>query len=160
QAEEERMRRIVRHITLAGWLLLAGFSIGLASEKVSLKAPVQLNDQWRVAMGMQLTGTLQVRSREQTLSLSFNSQAKTQLTERVIRVNVDAQPTGLARYYDQAEANINMQGVASKRELRSDRRFIVAQQHGDNTNTYSPNGTLAREELELTGEHLNLLVIH
>jgi hypothetical protein len=153
------MRRTVGHIMLAGCLLLAGFGVGLAAEKVSLKAPVQLGDQWRVTMQMQLTGTLQIRNGEQNLNFTLAAQAKHQLTERVLRVNVEAQPVGMARYYDQAEATITVQGVNSQRGLRSDRRLIVTQQQGDNSVTFAPAGPLTREELELTGEHLDLLAL-
>lgn len=154
------MRRAVWHIMLAGGVLLTGLATATAADKISLRAPVQLNDQWRVTMQMQLTGTLQVRNGEQTVNLTLAAQAQHQLTERVMRVNVEAQPTGLARFYEQADAKIDMQGINSQRRLRPDRRLIMAYQHGDSTVTYAPAGALAREELELVGEHFNLLAVH
>src|SRR5205814_4175015 len=45
-----------------------------------------------------------------------------------------------------------------QRDLRGDRTFLVAQRDRDGVLTFSPNGTLTREELDVT-EHFDTLAV-
>ncbi|MCS7159260.1 MAG: hypothetical protein RMJ19_02205, partial [Gemmatales bacterium] len=77
-------------------------------------------------------------------------------------------PVRLARYYERADWQRQLQGVVSasdsgsaleKRQLRSERRWLVAWRGPDQTVVFSPNGPLTREELDLTQGHLDLLMV-
>src|SRR5262249_1183009 len=62
-------------------------------------------------------------------------------------------------HYDTAKATLTVAGDRSERTLRDGRRLLVAHRHKDQVVVYSPVGPLTREELELTGEHLDTLTL-
>lgn len=154
---------------MAKWHKLAVLSVfaltvvtaGLhAAEKLNLKEKIAVGDQWHVALDLKLGGDLMVRSGDKTVTLTLAASAQHQFPERVLNLDDGNRPVRVARFYDQAQANITVHGVTSKRTLRPERRLQVAQVLKDDTVTYSPAGPLTREEYELTGEHLNTLAIH
>jgi hypothetical protein len=138
--------------------LLAGTSAAQAADKYLLKEKWELGDQWRTTLAFQLNGELQMRSGEKVLTLALAAQAEHRFAERLLGVDAAGQPSRAARFYEEAKANITVQGAGSTRTLRPDRRLQVAQRVKDSTVTYSPAGPLSREEVELTGEHLDVLV--
>jgi hypothetical protein len=148
---------------LAGICLLVGAGLPVAAggaEKYTLKENIAIGDQWRVDLAMRLAGHLQFKNGERTITLELSAAAQHQFPERVLQVRADGLPTQVARFYEQAKADITAQGVKSTRTLRPELRFQVAQRLKDETITYSPAGPLTREELELTGEHLDVLMLN
>jgi hypothetical protein len=144
-----------------GLLVFAGMpTTAGAAEKYALQEKIAVGDQWRVEMAMRLAGEVQIRNADKTITLKLSATARHLFPERVLQVRGDGLPTQVARFYEQARADITTQGVTSTRTLRPDRRLQVAQRIKDETVTYSPSGPLGREELELTGEHLDVLMFH
>jgi hypothetical protein len=141
-------------------LLLVGLATPCAeaAEKYSLKEKFAVADQWRTNLSLQLSGNLQMRSGDKVLALTLAAQADHQFPERVLNVDEAGQATRVARSYEQAKAGITVQGSRSERSLRPERRLQVAQRIKDETVTFAPSGPLTREELELTGEHLDVLM--
>jgi hypothetical protein len=131
-------------------------------EKIELKEKTAVGDQYRVELAMQLTGQLQIRNGDKTINLQLIASATHRFPERVLGLDDlgdQGRPVRVARHYDEAKATISVQGENSQRTLRPDRRFQVAQRMKDETVTYSPVGPMTREELELTGEHLDVLML-
>src|SRR5262249_19320433 len=86
--------------------------------------------------------------------------AEHRFRERVLAVQAaGAGVAKAARYYDDARANITVDGSASPRGLRADRRLIVAQRPADALLCYSPQGSLTREETETVSEHFDTLAL-
>lgn len=131
-----------------------------AQEKVLLKSEHRPGDGWNVSLDMKLTGKIKIKDGEKTINLDLKAAAKHDFEERVLAVR-DGQPTSVGRFYRQAQAEVSLQGKGISKSLRPERRFQAAvfSNTGDTT-TYSPDGPLTDEELELTGEHLDVLALH
>ncbi len=147
--------------TLGGWCILAipCFIAANEAEKIELIEKTKVGEQCRVEMGLQLTGQIHIKNGDKTVALKLAASAEHRFPERVLSVDAAGRPARVARHYDEAKAVITVQGEKATRSLRPERRFQVAQRLGDETVTYSPVGPLAREELELTGDHLDLSML-
>lgn len=131
-----------------------------AQEKALLKNEHKAGDGWHLALDMKLTGKIKIRDAEKLVSLDLKATAKHDFEERVLAV-ADGKPTSVGRFYNTAKADITLQDKPIAKSLRSDRRFQAAQISTTSpTITWSPVGPLTDEELELTGEHFDVLAIH
>jgi len=143
----------------AGEEALAQENVAQATEKIELVEKAKVGDQCRVELALQVTGRIRIMNGDKTIDLKLAASAEHRFPERVLSADAEGRPTRVARHYDEAKALISVQGENSRRTLRPDRRFQVTQQVNGETVTYSPVGPLTREELELTGEHLDLLAL-
>jgi hypothetical protein len=146
---------------IAALLFALGLSsISIAQDKVLLKNEQKVGDGWHVALDMKLTGKIKLRDAEKVVALDLKATAQHDFEERVLTVS-DGKPTSVGRFYNTAKADITLQDKTINKTLRTDRRFQTALVSSDSpTVTYSPVGPLTDEELELTGEHLDVLAIH
>jgi hypothetical protein len=144
---------------LAGLCVLWAAGAVSANEPYTLREKAAVGDQWRTELAMRLTGQVFVRSGERVVTLELSATAHHQFPERITRVDAAGHPLAAARFYEQAKAEITAQGKTTVRTLRPDRRVQVAQRLKDETITYSPAGPLTREEAELTGDHLDVLML-
>ncbi len=149
------------------WFVLGlGLTIGIGSvqarseDKVALKANIQKNSQWQIAMQMKVKGNIVMKSGDKTTTIEIGANAEHRFAEQTLTV-LGGTPTSMARFYDVAKADIVFNnGQPRQRTLRTDRRFQVAKATAEGTTVYSPVGPLTRDELELTGDHLDTLAIH
>jgi hypothetical protein len=130
-----------------------------AQDKVLLQNSHKSGDGWHLALDMKLTGKIKLRDGEKVTSLDLKAGARHEFEERVLAVST-GKPISVGRYYTTAKADITLQEKPIAKSLRSDRRFQAAQLGDSGTVTYSPVGPLTDEELELTGEHFDVLAIH
>lgn len=152
------MRRLRKIAALL--LVLCLSSISAAQDKALLKNEHKVGDGWHVALDMKLTGKIKLRDAEKVVALDLKAEAKHDFEERVLTVT-EGKPTSVGRFYNTAKADITLQDKTINKTLRTDRRFQTALVSSDSpTITYSPVGPLTDEELELTGEHLDVLAIH
>lgn len=152
------MRRLWTTVSLS--LILCLSSIAVAQEKAMLKNEYKVGDGWHIALDMKLNGKIKLRDGDKVVTLDLKATAKHDFEERVLTIN-DGKPTSMGRFYNTAKADITLQDKTITKTLRSDRRFQTALIGVDGpTVTYSPVGPLTDEELELTGEHLDVLAIH
>jgi hypothetical protein len=145
-----------------GLALLLGVSTvrtATAADKYTFKEKYEVGDQWQTSLTLQLDGNLLMRSGEKVLNLTLKARAEHQFPERLLNLDSAGQPIRVARQYEQAKATITVQGAESTRTLRPARKLQVAQRIKDETVTYAPSGPLTREELELAGEHLDVLMV-
>ncbi|HMO35331.1 MAG TPA: hypothetical protein PKA06_04750, partial [Gemmatales bacterium] len=149
----------MRCLTL--FALLLWWSVpGVAQEKVLLKNEHKPGDGWHVGLDMKLAGKLKLRDGEKVINFDLKAHAKHDFEERVLAVQ-EGKPSSVGRFYQVAQADITLQEKTISKTLRSDRRFQAALLQSDGTTvTYSPVGPLTDEELELTGEHFDVLAIH
>lgn len=140
--------------------VLAGLvAAGLArAQSVNLtEAPLQ--DQCvRNELTFEFQGKVISKQNGKETALPHQAGAKHVFTERYLQVNG---PTidKAARFYSVAEGTIRFNNnEASRRTLRPERHFLVAQRVGDQTVSFSPKGPLTREEMEVT-EHLDTLAV-
>lgn len=139
-------------------LLLAGAGLA-AAQTYPLAEPVQAGDCCRLHLEMTLAGELKVARDGKTVPLTLAAAAVHDFAERVLAVGKTGLPDKTARVYAAARATIRAGDDRSERTLRPERRLIVAQRHGEPFLVYAPAGPLTREELELTGEHLDTLAL-
>lgn len=150
----------MRHLWIALALVVCTTILTHAQDKVLLKNDNKAGDGWHVALDMKLNGKIKLRDAEKLVALDLKATAHHDFEERVLTIS-DGKPTSVGRFYNTAKADITLQDKAIAKSLRSDRRFQAAQLSGDSpTITWSPVGPLTDEELEITGEHLDVLAIH
>lgn len=109
-------------------------------------------------LDMSLAGELRVSKDGARVPISLKAAASHDFSERVL-LAANGQATRSARHYDLAKATVTVNGVPSERTLRPEHCLQVAQRTNDRLVVYCPAGPLTRAELQLTGEHLDTLVL-
>jgi hypothetical protein len=150
---------------MAAWRTLGSVVVLLAAARLApaqtypLAEPVQAGDCFKFHLEMTLTGELKVNRDGKAVPLKLTATAGHDFAERVLDVGKAGLAEKAARVYDKAQAAIGVGDDRSERALRKERRLVVAQRHTDQYVVYSPSGPFTREELELTGEHLDTLFL-
>ena len=130
----------------------------IAAQGVNLTEAPLAQQAVRNELTMELDGKMTVKQDGKDVTFVHKASARHVFIERFLEVN-GAVADKAARFYTTAESVITFNNDAGpKRTLRDDRRFMVAHRHKDRIVAYSVNGTLSREETELT-EHLDTLSI-
>jgi hypothetical protein len=140
-----------------GLVLMTGAA--QAADTYKLRETPRVGDQWRIDMQTRVGAELHVKKAQKPVALKLTGSAQHQFSERLLAVGTDQVPTQVARVYDKAQAATTIEQETVTRTLRPERRLQVAQRHNQETVVYSPSGPLYPEELELTGKHLDVLVL-
>lgn len=152
------MLRCTLALLFASSILLPDDAKAPAVPKVSLKGTTQVGDQWQATLSMQVEGQIAIRGDEKVTTLDVKAKAEHKVDERVLAA-ADGCPTRVGRFYHQARADIQTHSSQQTRGLRPEKRFQVAQQTSDGLVVYCPNGPLTREELDLCGDHVDILAL-
>lgn len=148
-------RRVL--LVLASVAVTAG---GIRAEGTLLGETVSAKDCQRIVMTMKLDGEMVVVQNGKPASLKLAAIAEHRYRERIIGdKNQAGLPPKAIRFYDDARAAIQVDGVSSPRTLRPDRRLSVIQRDSGARTCWCPAGTLTREELELVSEHFDTLAL-
>jgi hypothetical protein len=139
-------------------VLLAGAGAATA-ETYPLTEQVKAGACFHVRLEMSLSGAIKVSRDGKPESLTLTAQATHDFSERVLAVGDKGLVEKSARAYETAAAVIKVEKETERKTLRKERRLIVAQRPKDQPLTYSPNGALTREELELVGDHFDTLCL-
>jgi hypothetical protein len=140
------------------FVVLALAQPGLA-QTYSLTETLQAGDCCQLKLAMKLTGEWRVQREDKTVPVAIQASATHEFPERILNVGNDGVPIKAARYYHQAQAVIKAGASApASRTVRPERRLIVTQRTKDQFVTYSPDGSLTRDELE-TLEHFDTLAL-
>ncbi len=139
-------------------VVLCAGSFALAEPNYNITEPVKVDDCFRVSLDMALTGDMRIKKDDKTVTIKLEAKARHTFQERVLLIH-GSLPAKMARVYDAAGATIATGTDHSERTLRADRKLIVSQRHHDQRTTYSPQGSLLREELDLCNDHLDTLVL-
>jgi len=138
----------------ATFALTAGQSGG-----VMLRDDLASDQCYAIRQDLALTGEIRVIQEEKMVPLKLAAKATHDYSERILSGGPPAEALKAVRRYETAKATITVEGRASERLLRDDRRLVILQRVKDTTSHYSPGGALRREELELVGEHLDSLAL-
>lgn len=140
------------------FVVLAAARPGLA-QTYPLCETLQAGDCCQLKLAMKLTGEWRVQREDKTVPVAIQASATHEFPERILNVGNDGVPIKAARYYHQAQAVIKTgDGTPAARTIRPEHRLIVAQRAKDQSITYSPDGSLTRDELE-TLEHFDTLAL-
>lgn len=108
---------------------------------------------------MTLKGELRVSRDGKTVPIAISASAKHAFTERILEAKEKSYPEKAARYYSLARSDATLESQTQTRQIRGDRRLIVAQRPKDEFLCYSPAGPMTREELEVVSEHFDTLTL-
>ena len=148
---------LLRRFTIGVVTLLFGADLLRAQEVNLTEAPLD-NRCVRNELTMELDGKINVKQDGKDISYPHKAQAKHVFMERFLESN-DPLSTKVARFYTTADSTIIFNNNASsKRSLRDERRFLIAQRVKGQIVSFSPKGPLTREEMELT-EHLDTMTL-
>lgn len=148
-------------VTRSWAFVVLALAVGAArAETITLVETPQSGDCFAVHLTLKLSGDMTVAQEGQPVKLKLATTAEHRFAERVVAVQKDGPLVSKAvRHYEDARASHTVDGTASHRTLRADRRLIVAQRPQDTLVCYSPQGTLTREEVETVGEHFDTLAL-
>ena len=145
-----RMRSPGWIVLLAAGCLLRCGETASAAEKFRFECQRKPGDLSAVRVELEVGGELKVVADGKVKPLKMNVLGKLAYEERLLG-DAATRPasTRYARYYDQAEAKITIEGSEVAPQLRDARRLIVVDAGADQTTLFSPQGPLTREELDL-----------
>ena len=147
---------------MAAWRNLAVVPVLLAiiqpawGQTYALSENSRAGDCFRVHLDLVLSGEIKISKDGKQIVLKQEGAAAHEFPERVLSVGAAALPSKVARVYEKASSTISVNGEFTHRQLRAERRLVVAQRQKEQTLVYSPAGALTREELELT-DHFDTL---
>jgi hypothetical protein len=151
----DRMR--IRRIMIC-MLVGLGAANSLGAQTANLIETPTADQCIRNELTMTLEGKIQVKQDDKDLAFPHKAQANHAFTERYLDIKA-GRAVKAARYYTAADSTITFNNdSSSKRTLRPERRFIVTQRVKDQLASFSPNGALTRDEMELT-EHFDTMAI-
>ena len=147
---------------MAAWRNLAVVPVLLAiiqpawGQTYALSENSRAGDCFRVHLDLVLSGEIKISKDGKQIVLKQEGAAAHEFPERVLSVGAAALPSKVARVYEKASSTISVNGEFTHRQLRAERRLVVAQRQKEQALVYSPAGALTREELELT-DHFDTL---
>lgn len=130
-------------------------SVSAAEGEVVLAEATNAGDLLSNDLQLALVGRLKIDRDGKPDQLPLEAKAKHQFWERL-------DPAGkplAVRHYREAVSESTVSGERSKKQLAGDRRGILVYRDAKGPLHVSPNGPLAREELELVSEHFETLAI-
>jgi hypothetical protein len=148
---------------MAAWRNLAAAALALVvvqtgwAQTYPLAERAQPGDCFRVRLDLTVSGDIKFNKDGKQLILRQDVSASHLFSERVLSVAATGLPDKVARVYEKAGSRTRINGEGNERQLRADRRLLVAQRQKDQTLVYAPAGTLTRDEVELT-DHFDTLV--
>jgi hypothetical protein len=144
---------------LASVVLILAVVHSAGAQTYELAEKPQAGDCYRIHLDMTVAGEMRVSKEGKPIALKLSATAVQDFPERVLAIDSHGAIQKSARIYETSKATITVGADQSKRVLREDRRLMVAQQNQGQTLVYSPGGPLTREELELTSEHIDTLLL-
>ena len=154
---EEEKRCLHGKCFVAAAVLLAAASAA-PCQNYLLTETVQVGDCFHVALDMKLAGDIHVRKGDAAANLKVTATGSHEYPERVLAVG-DGVAQKTARVYETAKAVVTVNGDATERTLRPERRLVVAQRDKEQLLVYSAGGAFTQEELELAHDHFDTLAL-
>lgn len=140
-------------------VVLLAVATGAPAQSYSLSETVKAGDCFRVRLEMGLKGEIKVSRGGKPASLALTATAAHEFPERVLAVGDKGLVEKSARLYETAAATIKVEKDTDTKSLRKERQLIVAQRPKDQRLTFSPNGPLTHDELDLVGDHFDTLCL-
>jgi hypothetical protein len=140
-------------------MLTTGLIVGLtlvaadetATGKYTLQERYAVSDQFQNRVHLLIRGEIQAGKEQRSLS----GQALLEFEERVATLGADAEPKDMIRLYTDARAKFVMGEHEDPRQLRPERRLLIAQRADNDLIVWTPAGPLVSEERELVEDVLD-----
>lgn len=161
--------KVVHHKTRPGIVLLAFLAVAIAAasqpsqaagKKFTLRSKRASGAVDRVEVILDVGGDLKIDEDRKVKDLKMSVAAKLNYWEKTLQCS--SASSGLrraVRFYDAASAVIKVEETGIKPELSEDRRLIAIAVDEPKVTIFSPDGLLAREELDLLDVLGNSLVL-
>jgi len=120
----------------------------------NLSETPEVGESYRVVIETGLTGSMKATLDGRENVLKINARNDHNILERVLVVEKGAIRKS-ARFYEKAVCTADIADEKIRRELRDERRTLVAHRIDDQLQCYSPAGPLSRSELEVASEHFD-----
>jgi hypothetical protein len=127
------------------------------AQSATLVEPVVAGECYQIKLDMKLTGEMRGLNQDGAPPLKMEAAGTHEVRERIMAVGVTGLPEKSARIYDRAEAVIVVNKDRIEKNLRPDRKLIVAQRQRDGLLAYCPTGALTQNEMDLTTDHFDIL---
>jgi hypothetical protein len=149
---------------MSPWKSLAGFMSLVILANTAQAQPYTLNEKslkdsyYHIQLDTSLKGELHIEQGDKTQTLKQSVAAQHQFNERVLETGNLGVLVKTARVYKDARVTMEIENKRSERGIRPQRHLMVAQRTQNGLVTFSPNGSLTREELDVT-QHFDTLAI-
>ncbi len=151
------------HLRWIGWIAGAAISWGVLLAELGWPEPTkqpspmddlrprrQVGQTDRVSVHLEVEGVLVISEDPKQPKPKMKVTAQNVYDERLLAVeSKTGWPARSLRYYQTAEATIQIEEETVRPQLRPERRWIVAEAQPDQIQLFSPKGPLTREELDL-----------
>ncbi len=145
------------------WLLAIVTAVVVSAsafaQGVHLGEEVKPGDHFRYEIALTVDGKMKVERNGRLDALTLKAKAGHTFLERAEAVDARGGVGRAVRHYQAAASEAEVGIDRSKRQLGADRRLVVAQRTAEGSLHFSPDGPLAREELELVAEHFDTLCL-
>jgi hypothetical protein len=146
---------MIRSLSISLSFLLAGIT-PLFAQTHLLQETVTNGQCFRVEIDTIVKGEMKLSRDGKIESAAIEAHNQHQFLEKVLSES-NGMARKVARHYAVATSASDSAKEKLKRELRTDRKLIVAQQLDGQLICYSPNGPMSRQEWELAQEHFDAL---
>jgi len=156
-------RRVRRATAMVVWLILlpAAWTAEPHSppNAYDLRPRRQAGQTDRVSVRLEVEGVLILSDDQKHPKPKMKVTAQNVYDERVLEAAPGGYPARSLRYYQTAEAAIQVEQETLRPQLRPEHRWIVAQAQADRIDLFSPKGPLTREELDVVDILGNTLLL-
>jgi hypothetical protein len=152
---------LVAHCVIALSLGTPVLSFGQNSPEHLLSAKPEVGQVRRVKSVLEVDGELKLNpDGKQVTRLPLKVRGDLLYTERILEFDAEESKRQDARYYQTAEAAIQVGETNHQNLLRDSLRLVVVDAGSEQTNLFSPLGPLTREELELVNIQGNSALLY
>lgn len=143
-----------QNTTLLVLILLAPMTVH--AQTYDLGEAPKTGESYRIAIETGLTGSLKVNQDGKETAIRINAKNDHLLLERALKTDKGVIQKS-ARFYEKAVSLADIGTEKVQRNLREQRRLMVAQRIDDSLLCYSPAGPLTRAELDVVSQHFDTL---
>jgi hypothetical protein len=130
-----------------------------SAQTCTLAEAVLVGDCFRIKLETKLAGEMRFQKASGSVPIKEEMTAQHEYPERVLQVAAAGMVQKTARVYETVKATFVVGGDRFEKNLRGERKLLVAQRNEDQAIVYCPSGSLTRSELQLTGDHFDTLCL-
>ena len=134
------------------------FSAAAQSQTLSLAEGPLVGSSHDVKLSLTLSGSLKLRQDGKDIVLKESATATHDYVERLLEAGPEGTAVKSVRFYKTAKVSIVVEGNKMESALEPAHYFLVAHRTRDGVQVYCPQGSMTREELDVT-DHFDTLAI-
>ncbi|MBL8826174.1 MAG: hypothetical protein JNM18_04260 [Planctomycetaceae bacterium] len=151
-------RTLIQSLPLLG-VSLAFARPAQAAGAIFATAKPQVGEAAKVDVLLEVGGDLNLKDEGKPKTLKMSVVGRMGYVERLLQADDQQSAVLTARRYDLADAVIKIEKSVNKPALRSDRKLIGISASGQETQLFSPEGALTRDELDLIEVPANSAIV-